>query len=303
MEDRSKTLAMTDIILSSERFRNSVSNAFKKNPSAATEFSEERLRNIVHTAYKEIGILEELGKQQEQAMKNHELDSTLKEIGAILTPSGPGLIEEPFKEDSYNGLEWAAFMGRRRLMISAFYMRRIAEVRAGIRNLEGIDLSRNDERTKELITECGPTLLFNGRSDENTDVEEYLVSHRVIVPSDKVKILKGQIKNTVDQIRNLKEGEGQAFLQGLPPQSLALITHAPHAVRLLHLMGNNNPFPPNLNVMLFPIPTSPKAEEAKLFDISGLAYYQIVGEASEKPFVPSNVDFSISVAISYFKII
>ena len=207
----------------------------------------------------------------------------INDIMGIWVPSGPGFIEKPYKDDRYKNYEWSRFMGRRRLMYAALLMRKTAEARSN-----GVFGSN---QSIEMIEKHAPILLFNGIDSENTDIRDYLAREGLIIPPSKVHILGSGLNNTLDQVHNLASQEGQEFLNSLDGHTLSIVTHVPHATRLLHLLGKNNPFPSGLGVSLLSLPTPQQGIEYKRNEICGILSHIIRGEATVEPFIPSNISF------------
>src|SRR3989338_4350245 len=184
--------------------------------------SESEIKPFIASLIKEIDSLEETAERDK---KKFELpDEIAKNIGAIWVISGSGTYFDPKKDDRYKNFSWANWMDRTRLDHAVRLTRKIAEKVSG-QDLRG-PLSKIDQtkdKTRELISRHGPHIIYNGTFLENEGVVKALAQDGAIIPVDKVKIIKDEIKDTIDQVKTFKlpddfQKDGE----------LAIIAHAPH---------------------------------------------------------------------------
>ncbi|MGA2911085.1 MAG: hypothetical protein ABSE17_00390 [Candidatus Levyibacteriota bacterium] len=247
--------------------------ALKEHPSFKT-FSQDEIRRLIRTSVDEIAELEAVGEKDKARFEVST--EILQNIGAIWVLSGPGTFDSPTKEDSYNHLSWARWMDRERLNHAAILARKVAEVKSGEGPAVGF-LDTIQQRigiTKRMIEQYGPQIVYNGTKLEDDTVASVLGRRGVIIPRDKVDIRRGDIKITLDQIRDFELPEGFS-----PNQELAIISHAPQLLRVTHMLNAamddlKPPFPPGTKIRLFPVPTQRFGQkEYATMEVMGLLKY------------------------------
>lgn len=264
-----------------QRIRVILEEAGKENPQLQ-KVAETELTKLITQALGEIDRLEQAARKHRRILAEDNLQipvESLTKLKALWVLSGPGLYRQPFKDDRYRDKPWAQFMGRNRLTYAGMLMRRIAEAISG-------ETSAAGDAQKQLLSHYAPYLIFNGRQDENSDVQTILAEEGTIIPQAKVWIPKTPIDKTIDQVRRLT----------LPPEleiksgdEIGIISHAPHLMRVSHMLNRHKqslPFPPDTIIRAFPLPTPTAGiPEYQNQEVRGLLYYAFVtGEATTEPY-------------------
>lgn len=199
---------------------------------------------------------------------------------------GPGeysLNFPPYEEkpDRYRHLPWARGMDR-------------ARVRAGVVLVSEITARRLGKKAREVtpgdILKHGPWLHYATTHWENEHIKGVLFQSLVKVPPEKVVMYEEivgrdgktrPIVNTADQL------EGLRFPEGVIPRRIAVVTHAPHMVRIMHMMEKyKESIPGGTIVQPFPLPTPVRGvhEYAKMELQGTLAAIYKLHTASPTPF-------------------
>ncbi len=245
-------------------------DAGNENPQLK-ELDQSNLQRTIRDSLAEIA-------KYEKAARVPNLPKTSEEasrIKVIWDLSGPGTYDLPFKEDRYKDKPWAKFMDRRRLNYSAWLMRKIVEIRTG----KQFDGTKDLEALRQAIKKYSPNLVYNGTPEENRTIEDVLNRNHVIVPQDKILVIASQLNQrnqvrTVEQMKSFHLPVGIEIDEG---DAIAVVTHAPHMLRVMHMAEQFKPFPPQAEIKLFPIP-SPKEglQEFSEMEARGLLYYQYI---------------------------
>lgn len=173
----------------------------------------------------------------------------------VFVVPGPGEYSQklpPYEEkpDRYQHLSWARKMDR-------------ARVRAGVILVKEITALRLEKNVKEVTSEdilaYGPWLHYSTTPWENEHIKGVLAQEVVKFPPGKTIMYEDivgrdgktrPIVNTADQL------EGLQFPEGLTPRRIAVLSHAPHLVRIMHMMEKyKDRIPEGTIVQPFPIPT------------------------------------------------
>jgi hypothetical protein len=243
-------------------------------------FSQPKIKSLIAGTLSEIAVLEDVGEKEWSKI---EMPTNIaKNIAVIWVVSGPGTYDQPTKDDVYNHLPWAKWMDRNRIDHACFLTRKVAEARSGEDFSSGplSDIKQRKQRIKELIKQFGPNIIYNGTQFENDTVADVLTREGTIIPEEKVNIIGGDIKITLDQVKTLQ----------LPclneDEELAIVSHAPQLARIMHMINKYQPFPNGTKVRLFPVPTpkSGKAEYAKMETLGLLRYVYLDHEATEESY-------------------
>lgn len=264
-----------------ERIQVILEESRKENPQLQ-KVAETELTKLITQALGEIDRLEQAAREHRRILAESNLPipvESLTKLKALWVLSGPGLYRQPFKQDRYQDKPWAQFMGRHRLAHAGMLMRRIAEVISG-----EIPIARDAQ--KQLLLQHSPYLIFNGRQDENFDVQKVLAEEDAIIPQAKVWIPKIPIDKTIDQVKRLTLPPG---LEIKPDDEIGVISHAPHLMRVSHMLNRYKellPFPPNTIIRTFPLSTpSSGIPEYQNQEVRGLLYYCfITDEATAEPY-------------------
>ncbi len=218
---------------------------------------------------------EGLAKQDRQKLLKGQLPCS--KVAALWVLSGPGYYREPFKEDRYKNLEWAKFMGRHRLAYAALLMRKYAEAASGASTTRPID---SKIKTRAMIEQYAPPLIFNGRRDENLDIEQILTEEGIVIPPSKVIIINAAIDNTIHQIKNF------ALPAGLIHDSaniIGIVSHAPHLVRAGYALPSDI-LSSGSYFRMFPLASPNHAVDYWAGEIRGFLYYALVSGDSNQVF-------------------
>lgn len=204
----------------------------------------------------------------------------------VFVVPGPGEYSSNFppyeeKSDRYRQLPWARKMDR-------------ARVRAGIVLVRGITAQRLGKSAKDVTSEdilqYGPWLHYSATHWENEHIKGVLSQEVLKFPPGKIMMYEdivGQdgktrpIVNTADQL------EGLRFPEGLMPRRVAVVSHAPHLVRIMHMMEKyKESIPTGTIVQPFPLPTPVKGvpEYAKMELKGTLAAIYKLHTASPVPY-------------------
>ena len=267
------------------RFAERIYHAALKEHAGFKEIPELQIKEVISTALEEIDVLE-AAADKELALTSLTPEIA-RNISALWIFSGPGTYDEPVKEDRYKQYAWAKGMDRARLSYGAWLARKISEQVSG-ETLHGPveDATQRIQDAKEMIAAHGPTILYNGTELENSVVKDVLMRDGIVIPSEKVRVLGEGISNTVDQIRSFALPEELHWQGG----DIGIISHAPHLMRILHMLNRYQPLPKDMAVRLFPL-ASPKEgrEEYAEMEIKGLLYYLYLGKNATEESYPSTI--------------
>lgn len=250
-------------------------DALQENPSLA-KVEEPKVKSLIRGTLLEIDHLEQAAKQPNLPKTSDQA----RKIKVIWCFSGPGTYDLPFKEDRYKDKPWARFMDRRRLNYSAWLMKRITEITLG-RSLDGI---KDPQGMKAAIYGFGPYLIYNGTADENETVRNVLTRQGVAISKEKVHIIDAGIDRTFDQIRSFSLPPGLELTDG---DKIALVSHSPHLIRILHMLNKVKSLPQSAKVQVFPIiaPTEGQQEYAQM-EVRGLLYSAFISGEAEQTVYP-----------------
>lgn len=220
----------------------------------------------------------------------------VRKIKAIWVFSGAGTLRNPLKKDEiWRKYPWSGWHDRRRLHYGAWLLRKIAEQRSNLR-LDGITDSRE---MREVLSEYGPVLLYNGIPEENSVVRAVLEEPKLAIPKDKVHLIDyaayrlrsekeeiisehgvlRPIKTTIDQVRSADF----SFVDNWQVSDrVAIVSHAPHFIRILPMLAKY-PFqiPSGVDVQIFPLSILPGSElEYTKIEIRGWLYYMHIAQVA-----------------------
>lgn len=199
---------------------------------------------------------------------------------------GPGeysLKVPPYeqKPDRYQNLPWARKMDRARVRVGLALVREITAQRLG-KNTQVV--------TTEDIVQHGPWLHYSTTHWENEHIKGVLSEQAVKIPSEKIIMYEDivgndgktrPIVNTADQL------EGLNFQDKVKPRRIAVVSHAPHLVRIMHMMEKFKArIPAGAVVQPFPLPTPVGGvpEYARMELQGTLAGIYKLGTASPTPY-------------------
>jgi len=197
-------------------------------------------KNVIKTALLEIEELERV------ALINTEIKGN---ISVLWVFSGPGTYDDAFINDRYPDYSWT----------------------------KGMDRVRVDYAVKlAQMADCGsPIIIYNGSDLQNSVLREAVKRKEIKILSEKIMIVGENINNTVDQIKTF-----------ILPESLhksgheiGLISHAPHLMRIVHILNKYKTIPQNMTVRLFPIATPKEGKgDYAITEIKALLYYIFLGK-------------------------
>lgn len=241
-------------------------------------FSQTEIKDLISNTVEEIAHLERIGEKDKAQIESPV--AVLKNIAVVWIISGPGTYDLPSKDDKYNNFPWARGMDRARLNHGAMLARRIAESRSG-QKFDGPlgDVALRKRMMKETIENYGPEMVYNGTQLENDTVLDVLSREGTVIPEGKVHIIRGNIKTTLDQVKTFK-----LPVELNENEELAIISHAPHLVRIMNMINKNPPFPTRTKVRLFPVPTlvSGRTKYAEMETLGLLRYVYLDNESTVK---------------------
>lgn len=264
-----------------------VAYAVNRNPALA-DFDERRVFKLAQNAALEIARFEELARTR--PLRIPQSVEEAKRIKAIWDISSVGTYLKEFQDDRWKDKPWAGWTDRRRLNYSAALMRRLTERITGksYRTPLGNRLTPNQaEELRSDIESFGPYPIYGSTLEQNEDVETVLAEQGVVVPRSRVYIIDFPEKpvgvNTIDQMRTFSLPANLQIQQG---DILAIVAHAPHIVRALHMMNRFKPFPEGLIIQPHPLPSPPSAgTDFAVQEISGLLHYTFIsGDSSEESY-------------------
>lgn len=257
--------------------------ALGRNP-ALSGINKERVARLVGNAASEIAKFEELARTN--PLRIPEMPEEAKRIKVIWDISFAGTYLKEFQDDRWKAIPWAGWTDRRRLNYSAALMRRLTEKITGKSYKVPLGRKLTTEQVEELrsdIEKSGPYLIYGATTEQNEDVEMVLTEQGVVIPRCKVHIIKEKIVNTVDQMETFSLPTGFQIQNG---DILALVAHAPHMVRVLHMLNRYKPIPSGMIVQPHPLPSPPSAGiNYAMQEISGLLYYTFIsGDSTEESY-------------------
>lgn len=203
---------------------------------------------------------------------------TALSLKAIWDFSGLGTIKHPIDRDHpiYGRIDWVQGSDKTRLYYSAWLMRRVAQLRA--------EHAHDSEQTMAKVMErYSPFLIYNGSPVENQDLEE-AVSEQHTIPKDKIHVVWGDIKKTVDQFQNFSLPPDLIIEKG---DRIGIVAHAPHMARILRMLARFPVLPKQAIVQVFPLPTrvSGKQEYAEM-EARGILYYVLLADQAAEEMYP-----------------
>ncbi|MBU1758861.1 hypothetical protein KKG31_07175 [Patescibacteria group bacterium] len=172
-------------------------------------------------------------------------------------------------------------MERERLNYTATLARRIAELlQQEIPAKDSIsDTKKNILKVKNMISQSGPMIVYNGTLSENERIRDILQREDIIIPQEKVLVLDNEYThNTNDQIKTMIIPE-ELHKAG---KEIGLISSAPHLWRVIHVLNQYKTLPEDMKVRLFPVATPYDGkEEYAVMEIMGLLYYAYITKSAK----------------------
>lgn len=195
-------------------------------------------------------------------------------IGALWDISGLGTYDDPIAtQPAYKDKLWAYGSDRARLNYSAWLIRKTSEtLDPNSRATKPDEILAGIERARKSIGEFGPTLIYNGTDEMNEVIRDVLTRDGIVMPPEKVHVTGQGILKTIDQIKtfSLPENLHQAG------KEIGIVSHAPHLVRIAHMLNRYKPLPLDMQIRFFPVPfrfPETSWEEYAIQEVRGLLYY------------------------------
>ena len=240
---------------------------------------EQEIKSVIKTAIAEIESLENFADREKAlAVLTPEV---AEKISAFWIFSGAGTYDNDKSSDkvppAYRKYEWTWPMDRARINYAAFLTRKIAEIKSGeeTSRIPKGEVAHSVPQTKEKIAEHGPALIYNGSNVQNESINTALEQPDIAMPRDTVHVVGEGIRNTLDQIKDFSLPESLHK----PGNEIGLVSHAPHLMRIMHMINRHKPLPDDMSVRLFPIATAPeRKKEFATMEIKGLLYYVFLSE-------------------------
>ncbi len=256
----------------------SIRYAIERNPGLA-KIDKNRITNLAREGALEMSSFEKLARTN--SLRVPETPEEAKRVRAIWDLSGVGTYLKEFQDDRWKNIPWVGWTDRRRLNYSAALIRRLTEKITGRSYRSTLGEKLTPDQVAQLrsdIENYGPYLIYNATSEQNEDVEKVLTEQDVSIPKSKIIIPDASTAKTADQMKNVK------FPQDLRGGDIiAVVAHAPHLVRILHMLNRYKPLPEGVIVQPHPLPSPPSAgTDYARMEISGLLYYTLItGDAAE----------------------
>lgn len=232
-------------------------------------FDKAQLSATIRTVLGEIALFEELAREPLVITP-----PTAEKIGTLWVHSGTGNYDAPFKpEDNPRYLDkpWTAGWDRARLDHAMRLAIKIAEARSG-QTVESSSLTDNPA-AKALIAAYGPTIFYSGYPSETQFAERLFARDGIVMPSDKVKVLQKELEVTADAVRNFEYPDDPAART----KEVAIISHAPHLARIIHMVNLHQPLTPGSIPYMAPLPTPEVGrKEFALMEARGALYYMLL---------------------------
>ena len=231
-----------------------------------------KLKQIIATELGRIHTFEEAALED---VEGHIIISPeiAQSIGAVWAIAGTGtyrksvtIVDNPHLRDK----PWAEWMDKHRIDRAIGLIKQLAVLRTEVAGDLGGEIADN-----------GPYLIYNGYNFQNSVLEE-AITHDGLLPTAKVNIIYGDLKITVDQIKSFAQPHDPA----LKGKGIAIVSHAPHLCRIIHMIERYKPFSVGTPLYLFPLPTPDSGkDEFSFMEIKGLLYYIFVAkDASEEAY-------------------
>lgn len=286
---KSEIADLKSVLVGQEFMQNAVAYACVRNPGLLV-IERERVLNLAKKAALEMAAFEELA--QVAPLRVPKTPEEVKKIKAVYDLSFAGTYLKEFQDDRYKDKSWAAWTDRRRLNYSATLIRRLTEKITGNSFRVPLAESLSPQQINQLrsdIEQFGPYLIYGSTLEQNEDLEIALGEQGVIIPKSKVFIISDRVvnTNTVDQMQTFRLPPGLQVQKG---DILAVVAHAPHMVRMLHILNQYRPFPEGMIVKPYPMPAPPFGGiDFATQEISGVLYYTFITKDSSEEIHPYKI--------------
>lgn len=260
-----------------------IAYALVRNP-ALSSIDKGKVSRLARNVALEMAAFEEMARTQ--TLRVPETPEEARKIKAIWDISFAGTYLKEFQDDRYKDKPWAAWTDRRRLNYSATLMRLLTEKITGKSYKTPLGKRLIPEQAEELradIERYGPYLLYGSTTEQNEDLEAALKEQGIVIPRSKVHVIAEKVvgTNTVDQMKTFSLPKELQIQDG---DILAIVAHAPHMVRVLHMLNRYRPLPEGMLVQPYPMPAPLSGgDDFAIQEISGILYYTfITGDSTEE---------------------
>ncbi len=280
---------LRDVLIGQQFVDRAVTYAVARNP-ALLKIDQEKVFGLARRAASEMVTFEDLARNEPLRIPN--TPEECKRIKAIYDLSYVGTYLKGYRDDRYQGTPGTEWTDRRRLNYTATLIRRLTETITGNRSTTPLGMKLSSQQIEQLrsnIEQFGPYLIYGSTSEQNEDLEIALEGQNVIIPKSKVHIIADRPvnTNTLDQVQTIS----------LPPQLrvqngdiLAVVAHAPHLVRSLHMLNRYKTLPKGMIVKPYPMPApSVGGVDFAIREVSGLLYYTFITEDASEEIYPYQI--------------
>lgn len=221
---------------------------------------------------------------------------TAEKIGSIWVFSGVGTFDQAIRPEDNRDLTPPFLEGttRQRMNHAVLLSRRIAEAKSGKSlvlkgQASAKEIKAHNQKTKEILAQYGPRIIFGAFEDQNKNAEEVLEREGMVIPKENVTIVRMQngehMQSTADQVENFytpKEAMNK---------EVAIISNDIHLNRILLILAKAveqypGRLPGGKPVHLFPVPTRIDGrEEFSIMEaVKALEYIYEYRRAAKQPY-------------------
>lgn len=275
-------VGLGETLLGEQFLDRAVAYASGRNPGLL-QIERGRVIGLARKIAVEMAAFEKMARTQ--GLRVPETAEEARKIKAIWNISFAGTYLKQFQNDRYQDKAWAAWTDRRRLNFSATLARHLIEKITG-KTYKAVGKRFSPDQAEQLrsdIERYGPYVLYGSTTEQNEDLETALKEEGVVIPRSKVHIIAEKVvdTNTVDQMKTFSLPKELEVQDG---DVLAIVAHAPHLVRVLHMLNRYKPLPEGMIVQPYPMPAPPSGGiDFATQEISGILYYTyITGDSSEE---------------------
>jgi len=245
------------------------------------QVGENEAKHFAFKAFKRIHLLEQ---EARKPLLERITPTDIKDTRWAWNLSAPGTFFLPIKDDRYAGFPYTRWWDAKQIKYAAGFAIIVGRQRAGFPAVGKL----SEDQLSESINKA-PILIYNGRDDENRDLERAINEGRLPYgfPIQKVHIINtklGKKFNSLGQVQNLTVPSGEKPSEG---ELMALFARPAQILRVLHKLNEEkNRFPKGVRLKPFPVRTS----RGGLYDhwireVCGLWYYRYSsGDAAEEPY-------------------
>lgn len=188
--------------------------------------------------------ISEIEMFEEASRRN--LSTAPVDLSAVWVFSGPTTYYGEIAHTTYSGRSWISCMDRDRFTYA-----------------------------EKIFPSC---IIYNGSDMQNDALKHALEKGDAAVSPENVLIFGNDFHNTLDQIKHF------VMLEHLhvPGKEIGFVSHAPHLMRIVHMLQMYQTVPSDMAVRLFPIATPEEGrEEYTIMEVKGLLYYIFIGKNAD----------------------